>query len=142
MNENEILQELLLEMKDREGPKSISFDNLLSDTCYSINFKKDKFNSNPNKKIDTVNFCTLQNPKITIKQSNNQNQTINNYQANNNLKIISISCSRIFEDQDCFTWNELYENEFQPKLEGKKPTLLMAHLGDQLYADFVYREYI
>eukprot|EP01080_Neovahlkampfia_damariscottae_P009372 gene9372-1583_t len=49
------------------------------------------------------------------------------------LKLVVVSCDRYFEDRDDSFWKELEENE--------KDRFGMIHLGDQIYADIITKEF-
>lgn len=49
------------------------------------------------------------------------------------LKIVVVSCNRYFEDQDDTMWRDLAHNE--------DDRIGMVHLGDQIYADIIGKEY-
>lgn len=66
--------------------------------------------------------------------SPNENVTFTTYsQKRKSFKIVVLSCNRFYEDRDIQMWKQLLkkDNDFD----------LMLHVGDQIYADSIYREY-
>jgi len=107
----------IIEIKDREGPKSIHFGSLNPNTCYSVEFIR----LEKNDEDDYVTFCTMASDPHSL---------------SSNIKISAMSCNRVFEDQDTTTYDEYYL-EHQESLWD-----LVVHMGDQVYADWVMTDYI
>lgn len=82
-----------------------------------------KFNNLPSNTNFVVQFGT---DSVKFK-------TLPNQVSNQPLKIVVVSCNRFFEDKDDSLWKELSENEHD--------RIGMVHLGDQIYADIIGKEY-
>ncbi|KAF0972418.1 hypothetical protein FDP41_009321 [Naegleria fowleri] len=108
----------VVEIRDREGPKVLQFDSLTPNTCYTVEFVRLDGNIEDNEEYAT--FCTVSTDPFSL---------------TSNIRISAMSCNRLFEDHDTTTYDEFFI-EHQDSLWD-----FVIHMGDQVYADWVYHEY-